>query len=426
MSVPALRFKDDNGRDFPEWKETILSKVADSNIKWSLTGGPFGSNLKAEDYTESGVRIIQLQNIGDGIFNDGYKIYTSPKKADELLSCNIYPNEIIISKMGDPVARCCIMPSSAERYLMASDGIRLVVDKTRFNPKYIHDFINHETFRKNALENSTGSTRRRIGLDELKKLPVIYPCLSEQTKIANFLTAVDEKITQLTQKHDLLTQYKKGVMQQIFSQELRFKDDDGEDFPEWEEKELRTLCDLITKGTTPTSVGHEFKNSGINFIKIESLEADGKLIKEKLGFIDADAHAKLFRSQLKLYDLLFSIAGALGRVAIVTDEFLPANTNQALAIIRLSEGQSLDTKYVFYTLTNDRIKKLIESISVQLAQANLSLKDIGDFVIELPCIKEQTKIANFLTAIDDKITATQAQLHAVKQYKHGLLQQMFV
>jgi type I restriction enzyme S subunit len=125
-----LRFKDDDGQDFPEWKETTLCQVADPKVKWSFTGGPFGSNLKAEDYTDSGVRIIQLQNIGDGIFNDDYKIYTSEEKADQLLSCNIYPDEIIISKMGDPVARCCIMPVKEPRYLMASDGIRLVVDKS--------------------------------------------------------------------------------------------------------------------------------------------------------------------------------------------------------------------------------------------------------------------------------------------------------
>ena len=211
-----LRFKDDDGREFPEWEETALNNVADEAVKWSFTGGPFGSNLKAEDYTEKGIRIIQLQNIGDGVFNDSYKIYTSEKKANELLSCNIYPDEIIISKMGDPVARCCFIPSNESRYVMASDGIRLAVNKSFFNAKYIHDFINSETFRKNALEASTGSTRRRIGLDELKKLPITYPCFLEQTKIANFLTAIDNKITQAQTQLDAVKRYKKGLLQQMF------------------------------------------------------------------------------------------------------------------------------------------------------------------------------------------------------------------
>lgn len=211
-----LRFKDDDGRNFPDWEQTNLGSVADPNVKWSLTGGPFGSNLKAEDYKESGIRIIQLQNIGDGNFLDSYKIYTSVEKANQLLSCNIYPGEIIISKMGDPVARCCIMPFNQNRYLMASDGIRLVVNKSLFNTKYIHDYINFEDFRKNAIEASTGSTRKRIGLDELKKLLVNYPCLLEQTKIANLFTAIDDKINSTEAQLAAVKQFKQGLLQQMF------------------------------------------------------------------------------------------------------------------------------------------------------------------------------------------------------------------
>src|SRR5690606_15513882 len=106
------------------------------------TGGPFGSNLKASDYTENGVRIIQLQNIGDGVFNDEYRVYTSTKKADELASCNIFPGDILLSKMGDPVARATLVPPIEERYLMASDGIRLKVDEKKFDRNFILEAIN--------------------------------------------------------------------------------------------------------------------------------------------------------------------------------------------------------------------------------------------------------------------------------------------
>ena len=91
-----IRFKADDGSEFGEWEEKTLIDSVDTNIKWSFTGGPFGSNLKSEDYTELGIRIIQLQNIGDGAFLNDYKIYTSPEKANELLSCNIYPDEILV------------------------------------------------------------------------------------------------------------------------------------------------------------------------------------------------------------------------------------------------------------------------------------------------------------------------------------------
>ena len=211
-----IRFKADDGREFGEWEEKTLIDSVDTNIKWSFTGGPFGSNLKSEDYTELGIRIIQLQNIGDGAFLNDYKIYTSPEKANELLSCNIYPDEILISKMGDPVARCCIVPKHHDRYVMCSDGIRLVVDKQNYSSIFMFYQINYQDFRQSASDVSTGSTRKRIGLSDLKQLPIKVPCLEEQTKIANFLSAIDQKIEVVAQQIEQAKTWKKGLLQQMF------------------------------------------------------------------------------------------------------------------------------------------------------------------------------------------------------------------
>ena len=211
-----IRFKADDGSDFGEWEEKTLIDSVDTNIKWSFTGGPFGSNLKSEDYTELGIRIIQLQNIGDGAFLNDYKIYTSPEKANELLSCNIYPDEILISKMGDPVARCCIVPKHHDRYVMCSDGIRLVVDKQNYSSIFMFYQINYQDFRQSASDVSTGSTRKRIGLNDLKQLPIKVPCLEEQTKIANFLSAIDQKVEVVAQQIEQAKQWKKGLLQQMF------------------------------------------------------------------------------------------------------------------------------------------------------------------------------------------------------------------
>ena len=114
-----------------DWEVKKLEDTA-SNEKYSFTGGPFGSDLKEDTYTDDGVRVIQLQNIGDGKFLDEYKIFTSEEKADQLKNCNIYPGDIIIAKMADPVARACIIPDVDKRYLMASDGIRLLINKEKY------------------------------------------------------------------------------------------------------------------------------------------------------------------------------------------------------------------------------------------------------------------------------------------------------
>lgn len=213
-TLPKLRFPEFN--DSGNWKKIRIIDLASKEVKWSFTGGPFGSNLKSSDYTNTGIRVIQLQNIGDGEFVDNYKIYTSENKANELLSCNIYPGEIILSKMGDPVARACLIPDKEKRYVMCSDGIRLAVDKNKFDSYFIYSFINSEIFRAIAEKSSTGSTRKRIGLDILKNLTIMIPTIKEQQKIAEMLYLLDDFITNQSKKMDALKNHKKGLMQQLF------------------------------------------------------------------------------------------------------------------------------------------------------------------------------------------------------------------
>lgn len=214
-TVPKVRFPEFEKDG--EWKNKTLIDTADKKVKWCFTGGPFGSNLKASDYEESGIRIIQLQNIGDGEFIDDNKIYTSIEKADELLSCNIYAGDIILSKMGDPVGRACIIPDSLERCVMASDGIRLVIDEEKFSKYFIYSLINSKRIRKAIEKRATGSTRKRIGLDTLRGIELLVPKqFEEQQKIASCLSAVDELISAQIEKIEQLQQHKKGLMQGLF------------------------------------------------------------------------------------------------------------------------------------------------------------------------------------------------------------------
>lgn len=213
--VPKYRFKEFENDG--EWVEKTLIDTANKKVKWSFTGGPFGSNLMASDYKESGFRIIQLQNIGDGVFNDDNKIYASLEKADELLSCNIYAGDIIISKMGDPVGRACIIPDNLHRCIMASDGIRLVVDETKYSKYFIYSLINSKRIREAIEKRATGSTRKRIGLDTLREIELIVPkSPKEQQKIASCLSSLDALITAQDEKIEQLKWHKKGLMQGLF------------------------------------------------------------------------------------------------------------------------------------------------------------------------------------------------------------------
>jgi type I restriction enzyme S subunit len=203
------------------WVVRKLGEIADKRIKWSFTGGPFGSNLKSSDYTDDGVRIIQLQNIGDGEFVNNYGVYTSELKADELLSCNIFPGDILLSKMGDPVGRACIVPLLHSRYLMCSDGIRLVVDRSQYNAYFIYVLINFPDFRGLIENASTGSTRKRIGLSQLRRLELLVPELEEQIRIATILSNMDSEITTLETKLSKAKSIKQGMMQQLLTGKIR-------------------------------------------------------------------------------------------------------------------------------------------------------------------------------------------------------------
>ncbi len=163
----------------------------------------------------------------------------------------------------------------------------------------------------------------------------------------------------------------------------------------WEMVKLGEISSLITKGTTPTTLGYSFQDSGINFVKIESLTETGEFIPDKFQFISEECNQKLKRSMLEKNDILFSIAGALGRVAIVTDKILPANTNQALAIIRIS-CTKVYLKYATYALKSNYVFEQFQKQKQGVAQLNLSLRNIGDIEIPLPPLDIQQKIANIL------------------------------
>ncbi len=247
---------------------------------------------------------------------------------------------------------------------------------------------------------------------KLIKIP-LPPTKAEQIAIAEALNDADALITELEKLIPKKKAIKQGAMQELL------KPKEG-----WETKKLGDECELITKGTTPTSIGRDFQNSGINFIKIESLTENGRIIKDKVAFINDYTNSLLKRSQLKSCDVLFSIAGALGRVAIVYDELLPANTNQALAIIRLKKDTEIDLKYLFYLLNSNKIKTHIMAINVQGAQANLSLQNISDFQIEYPSKSEQKRIAQVLSDMDAEIVALKKKLDKYKMLKQGMMQNL--
>ena len=227
-----------------------------------------------------------------------------------------------------------------------------------------------------------------------------------------FKLKVSTHPSQLTKKHELLSQYKQGMMQKLFSQQLRFKADDGSEFGEWEDKKLGEISKTFSGGT-PQSSNKSFYEGTIPFIK------SGEISKNTTEQCINDlALEKSSAKLVKKGDLLYALYGATsGQVAISQ---IDGAINQAVLCIR----SELNTKYLLNFLLLK--KEEILTTYLQGGQGNLSASILKEIYIPTPCLAEQTKIANFLSAIDQKIEVVAQQIEQAKTWKKGLLQQMFI
>ena len=177
---------------------------------------------------------------------------------------------------------------------------------------------------------------------------------------------------------------------------------------------LGDIATLITKGTTPTTIGFSFVDTGVNFVKIESISENGEFLSDKFAHITDECDNKLKRSQLEENDILFSIAGAIGRTAIVPRSILPANTNQALAIIRIPQN-AINLRFVLYALQSQAVEEQSEKQKQGVAQLNLSLKNIADILIPLVSSEKQNEIVRNLAAVDAAIAIRKEQIRLIDQ-----------
>ncbi len=383
-----------------------------------------GYAFKSNDYKDNGIRIIRVSDTTYDSVKKENGIYLEEKFAKQFNNWKLDEGDLIFSTVGskppmyDSMVGKVIMVSKEFEGCLLNQNAVLIRSKKRkkeiqalllshFRTKRYLQYI-ELIFRGNANQAS-------ITLKDLFEFKIPLPKSdSEQTAIATALSNIDSLISNLEKLIEKKRMIKQGVMQELLKPTV-----------DWVTYDLYESCELITKGTTPTSIGQEFKNGGINFIKIESLTSKGEIVPDKVAYIDNLTHKILNRSQLKVGDLLFSIAGALGRVALVNESILPANTNQALAIIRLKDDSKINGDFLFYYLNSRKIQNHILGISVQGAQANLSLQNISDFKINCPKIKEeQFNIAKTLRSLDDELTLLENQQSKYNQIKQGMMQSL--
>ena len=270
--------------------------------------------------------------------------------------------------------------------------------------------------RKQVMVIAQGTKVLGLSTGRLAKINLFIPEYKEQLKIAEFLSSVDKKIQLLEKKKEQIKLYKKGVMQKIFSRDIRFKDDNGNSYPDWEEKKLGDIIDDISDGGTPPPNNKDYYGGHINWVVIKDISDEIYNTKHKL------TEKGLNKSSSKLWPpetIILSTGATIGRVGISKVNMA---TKQGICGIIVND-LTLNIYLKFWIQKNQIIlNRFSQGSSIKEIRPN----EIKKIKIDLPTLKEQKKIADFLSSIDKKINTTSTQIDKTKEFKKGLLQQMFV
>jgi type I restriction enzyme S subunit len=414
MLVPQLRFPEFEG----EWVEYKL----DSLLKFKN-----GINASKEDYGY-GYKFINVLDIIQNDFITYDKIRGEVNVSKEIFEKNLVQYGDILfqrsSETRDEVGQSNVYLDKDNN---ATFGGFVIRGKKigSYEPFFFHLLLKSSTARQEITTKSGGSTRFNVGQDILSSIKLLFPILKEQQKIANFLTAIDNRIQTLEKKKTLLEQYKKGVMQKIFKQELRFKDDtstslsksDGKAFPEWGEKKLVNILTEFNEKSVISNQHPILSSTTKGLFKQSDYFTRDIASKDNTGY-------KILRKQ----QLVFSPQNLwLGNINVNCD-FEVGIVSPSYKVFDFNKNL---TSFIYckYLLFTNRMFYEYAQASEQgasVVRRNLDMSSFKAIPIKLPSKEEQTKIANFLSSIDKNIALVAKKIEHTKTYKKGLLQQMFV
>lgn len=406
-AVPKLRFSGFEG----DWEEKSLIEISTNGI----SNGVFNDPKKVG----RGYKIINVSNMYDGSYINNSKLTLLELDEKIFLKNKAEYGDIFFTRsslVASGIAYSNINLSKDDDITFDGHLMRIRPNTNISFPVYLSYYFRTEYARKQFVIRGKTTTMTTIGQDDIADVLVYLPPFVEQHKIAEFFSDIDGKIEKIARKKELTDQFKKGMMQKIFSQEIRFKDDSGKQFPEWEEKRLGDFLTYTprkidkpidgywrlglrshAKGTFHEYVNDPTKNSMDELFVIE----DGDLI---VNITFAWEHA-------------VAIASCNDAGKLVSHRF-PTYVIDPI----------FDKKFIHYLVTHKKFKYQLEGISPGGAGRNrvMSKKDFPEIIVTIPHPVEQQKIASFLTDIDIKITAIDRELSMLKEFKRGLLQQMFV
>lgn len=410
MNKPQLRFSEFEG----EWQNKKLGEVAD------VTAGGTPSTLRRDFWNGD----IRWMNSGELNLKRVFEVENRiTEKGLKNSSTKFLPKFcIMIGLAGQGKTRGTVAMNMIE--LCTNQSIGSILPNNKYISEYLYHNLDNRYEELRGLSTGDGG-RGGLNLSIIKSLNFSFPTLPEQTKIANFLTAIDEKIQSLKKKKSLLEDYKKGVMQKLFSQELRFKDENGNDFPDWEEKKLGEL------GTTYGGLsGKSKENFGIGkpYIQYKQIFDDTKIDISRFELVEIGENEN--QNKVKFGDVFFTVSSEtpneIGMSSVLLDNIEELYLNSFCFGFRAKSLAELSPFYSQFLFRSEIFRAEIIKLAQGSTRYNMSKIQLLKIEIKLPSFPEQTFIANFLASIDEKIKYTRSEIVKMEQWKKGLLQKMFV
>lgn len=394
--VPKLRFSEFSG----EWENDLFGRIVTNK------SSKYNPSTESKD-----LPCLEMDSISQ---EDGRILHIYSAKQQVSIKNKFSAGDVLFGKLRPYLKKYILAPFDG-----ACSSEIWVLNGLTINNSFLFYYIQTKKFIE-AANKSSGSKMPRADWSVISSEMMFFPLKEEQNKIAEFLSSVDEKIMLLNKQYDLLCQYKKGMMQKIFSQELRFKDDNENSFPQWSILQLKDIAIRVTR-----------KNKENNNTILTISGKDGLV--DQMTYFNKQIASKnvtgyfLIKKGEFAYNKSYSQGYPMGAIKMLSN-YEKGVVSTLYICFKLNDEQSCGFYQHYFEsgLQNRAIEKVAQEGARNHGLLNIGVNDFFDIELQVPGLAEQNKIAHFLSAIEDKIAIKRAELDMLKNWKQGLLQQMFV
>jgi len=407
-------FKQEIGRIPKEWEVVTLDELVKED-KFAIVDGPFGTQLHSNEYVDSGVPLIRVNNINkDGSFNFNELVYISEIKFEKLKRSAVYPGDILLAKTGATIGKVSIFPKEFEKGLIASSCAKISINKNKAYTIYVFYFLLSEFGYKQILALSTGATRPTINLNPISKITIPLPPLPEQKKIAEILSTLDTAIEKVDEAIAKTERIKKGLMQELLTKGIGHKEFKNTEIgwipKEWEVVKVGKIGNVIT-GTTPSTKVKEYWGEGYLFVTPTDFSNNKYVYKTERSVTQRGVEkARIIPKD----SVMVTCIASIGEIAMSSEECI---TNQQINSIVC--GEKANPHYVYYVMKfrKNVLKKWAGITTSPIVKKSL----FEEFPLPLPPLSEQHKIVEILSTVDKRLELLRNKKEKLTRIKKGLM-----